>query len=415
MAGLQSPSKVRIINRTEYSRQFFTFLGEEKVVEKGVEKFSKFYECNVCKHKLNGTKPSNLSCHFQIHRNLYSKLDSLDESIEQKRLKLLFDCVEIVAINGNAFRRLSDSGLLSMISNTLDELKAAGRGINLKDEHLTEVKCFMQDIAEKMKVKLSDEMNNRPVTLMADITTRIRRSIFGVSAQYIHNGVHKIRSIGMVELIDTHTGTHLASVTRKLLEKYSVNGRQLISITTDNGANVVKMVRDVEQQMTIDKPHHQLEFRENMEADDIEIENYLETIPDVTDNDALQMIFASNDDDDNDNDDEVHEANQNLLNAVVSDLQSQTESEFIWEIYGTHCIEHTLQLAILKGIKKLSTENKNIISICRRVAKTLRLKSVEYELKNAGILYTVPHLDVVTRWCSLCVMVNISSHNMVKL
>lgn len=408
----QSPSKKRLINKSEFSRQYFTFVREETFAEN--DEIKKFFQCNICKREINGTKNSNLASHLQTHQHIFSKLSHLDDSIEEKRLKLLFDCVELVAINGNTFSRLYDSGSLFMIGNTLEELKVAGRALNLTDPHLTEVKRFLVETARNVEKKIADEMKNHPLSLMADITTIIWRRIFGVSAQFIDNGTHKIRSIGMVELIDSHTAVYLSKVICDLLDKYGITSRQLIAITTDNGANVLKMVRDVEEQLIAAEGSHQrLQSTQQMDPDDFEIDNYLLTVPEVTDDDALDRLFGHNDDEFSDNDGNIDEMfgmnrnqeHQNLCNVVVSNLQRSPQTECIWEIDSVHCVEHTAQLAITTGIKKISKSNKNIISLSRRVAKAFRLKSTSHDLRRAEIEYTVPHLDVTTRWCSTYTMV----------
>lgn len=65
-----------------------------------------------------------------------------------------------------------------------------------------------------------------------------------------------------IQLNDSHTGIYLAKVTRELFKTHNTSSRQLISITTDNGRNILKMVRDVEQQLT-EPSHVQLQVHHN--------------------------------------------------------------------------------------------------------------------------------------------------------
>lgn len=364
-----------------------------------------YYKCKECGKEINGTKTSNLVEHIRHHEELYSKICN-DDSSEKKRLKLLLDCVEFVAVDGNPFSRLNGSGLLSMLEKTLKELQAAGQGVNLTDPHLPEVKQVLHETAESIRRKISAELQNRLLCLMVDITTKRRRSILGISVQIIDNGKHKIRSIGMLELNESHTGEYLAKVICSLLSEYCVNPQQVIAITTDNGANVVKMVRDITAQIISVEScnqntlHHECD--EDIDPCDYEIESYLQNVPDITDEQALNILFE-----DVESDDEIDEnammENDALLNEMITNWQNPEEINFT--VNGVRCAVHTLQLGINDGTSKLSKRNQNVIDLCRRIAKTIRLQSTSHELKLAGIKFMVPHLDVTTRWCSTFIMV----------
>ena len=94
--------------------------------------------------------------------------------------------------------------------------------------------------------KIPTEVKNRVLSLMVDIVTKRGRSILGFSVQYVLNGKHTVRSIGMIELYESHTGVYLADVIVKRLKEFCIELHQVITITTDNGANVLKMIRDLE-------------------------------------------------------------------------------------------------------------------------------------------------------------------------
>lgn len=183
------------VNLIACSRRYF---GESEAItdENGVTK--KWYTCKECQTKLNGTYPSNLVSHLKTHKELFAKTTE-DKSIEEKRAKLLLGCVEFVAVDGHPFRHLNGSGFLSIIVDTLKELEKAGQAINLTDPHLNEVKEMLHKTAKSVQKKNCEELHNRPFSLMVDITTKRRRSILGISAQFLVDGKHKIRSIGMLE------------------------------------------------------------------------------------------------------------------------------------------------------------------------------------------------------------------------
>lgn len=117
----------------------------------------------------------------------------------------------------------------------------------------------------------------------------------------------------MLELKETHTGEYLARVICELLGVYAVKPQQIVSITTDNGANVVKMVRDMASQMIVLENMHQNESTNNCDeetdANDKEIANYLDTVPDYSDVEALNLLF--------DSDSENEEVEETLLDEMV--------------------------------------------------------------------------------------------------
>lgn len=400
----QAPRKKRKINLTEISLAYFN--GPEiRKNEKGEDK--QMYKCKHCQSEINGTKASNLSKHLQHHEELFLKICNID-SIEKKRLKLLLDCVELVAVNGNTFSRLQDSGLLSMLEKTLIELQEAVRSVNLTDSHNSEVKKILLQTSKNIQQKIREELHNRSFSLMVDITTKRRRSILGVSAQYIMNGKHTIHSLGMLELKESHTGEYLAKVICEMLSEYDVKPRQMIAITTDNGGNVVKMVRSMTTQMVAIESANQTalfhETNENTPSCDDEIENYLQDVPDYTDEQALNILFDHAESEDEIGDD-IFEEHNILLNAMTSSLQNSSGLDFVWTIAGIRCAAHTLQLAINDALISLQKVVKNVITLSRRISKTMRLKSTAHQLKLANIKYSIPRLDVETRWCSTYTMV----------
>lgn len=318
----ESPRKKRKIGLTGVKTYFKTPYFQNS---------NEIYECKECGKHINGNKGSNLAAHLQRHEQLYSQICD-NGLIERNRLELLLNCVEFVAVDGNPFSSLNKTGLQSMIKKQLNELNQAGRSVNLKDPHLYEVKEMLQKTAQNVRQIIREELKNRLFSLKVDITTKRRRSIFGVSAQFIVDGKHIIRSIGMLQLDESHTGEYLAKMIWELLSTYGVMPQQILAITTDNGANVVKMVRDVSTQMISIEKNHQAQSRriinENIDIDasDAEIEEYLLNVPECTDEQALDILF-----DEIDSDDEIEEdiavQYDELLNEMVSNLQNVNDQK----------------------------------------------------------------------------------------
>lgn len=96
----------------------FDFLGEE-TYSSGNK--LKFYKCQICDKKFNGTSDTNFTKHMKTHKQVYK--EEIDpefdnqETIPIKRLKLLKNLVEIVTVNGCPFKYLLDSGFQKCVSD----------------------------------------------------------------------------------------------------------------------------------------------------------------------------------------------------------------------------------------------------------------------------------------------------------
>lgn len=236
-----TPSKKKRINISQKSQEYFSFK-EDRVVD-GIEK--RFFVCTLCSKEINGTHTGNLSSHLQTHKEFFVKFNNRDQSIDEKRLLLLLDCVEMVTINARSFTHLNDSSLHSMLNEKLCELESAGVKLNLNDPNLLEVKDCMKNISQKIREKICNEVKGLPLSLMVDIVSKRGRSILGFSLQYILDGKQRIRSIGMINLEKAHTATYLTELIVARLKEFEIKLCQILTITTDNGSNMLKMVRDI--------------------------------------------------------------------------------------------------------------------------------------------------------------------------
>lgn len=368
------------------------------------ETTNKTHKCKLCQEHFSGIKLHNLVQHIEKrHNDVFETFLEKDKIPAVKRLKLLQHCTEICSINGRPFEYLHDSGFRKIIQSQLDELKAAGHALNLSDHGLTVVKKHLGETARQIRKIIENEVKNRPLSLLVDAVTKRGRSILGVSIQFVLDGQLKIRSIGMIELNQKHTGKYLAELIIKRLDELGIKLFQIMTITTDNAANVLKMVRDMDGilQSEIDKAKPPTDEQNantercdssiNEEEDcDSEINNLL-AICDITDDDALDSIIE-------------HVNNENLLNAISTELEG-AGAVFLFDITGVNCAAHTLQLAINDALAKMPNSFKNIIELCRVVCKVLRQKSCRIEMEQLDIPYKKPRIENATRWGSMFLMV----------
>lgn len=375
-----------------------------------------YYECRRCGKQICGSNPSNLASHlYYKHRDVYQNhIGKLKESIPVKRLKLLQNCVSIVALNGRPFTALTDVGFQNIVSSKLDKFHVAGHPLDLKSSSQPEVHQHLHQTAVKVRECIKKEVKNRPLSILLDIGTRQKRSMLGISVQFIKNSAVQVRSIGMIELTNRHTAANLAMVVKDCLKEYEIQKHQIISITADNGANVLKMVKDLRLILADELANRptvsaQLDFGTSS-VDDIYSEE-------DTDNDIAAVLNRGEINDDDvaiglilSEEDEIDpillREQQNLLCATVGDLMNENDIDNLFDVTGVNCAAHTLQLAIKDGLAALPESVRNVISLCRRTAKILRLKTTKYDLNSAGITYNVPHMEVPTRWGSMYRMVS---------
>lgn len=375
-------------------------------LENGVSKV--YYGCQLCGKEICGNNLTNLGSHLlNKHRDVYVQhIGSVKESIHIKRLKLLQNCVSIVGLDGRPFAALSDHGFQEIISNKISKIQKAGLSIDLKSSNQPDVHAHMHSISQKMRDAIKIEVKNRPISILLDIGTRQRRSFLGISIQFIAGSDVQIRSIGVIELTKRHTAANLAEYVKECLSKFDIKKRQIISITTDNGPNVLKLVRDLRDFLNDDlinrpKVAVELNFSSTSDADiDKDIATIL-SFPDITNDEALDLIF-----DEDELEADSLPNHETLLNAVVDELMTDDDLGEIFNMNGVNCAAHTVQLAIKDALAALPESIRNVISISRRIAKILNLKTTQYDLAAANIPCKIPHLEVETRWGSMYTMVS---------
>lgn len=387
--------------------------------EKG--KKVKKYDCSICGGVINGTQSTNLTLHLRkIHPAIYEKevLKKLCESLALKRLKLLQNCTEIVTINARPYASLLDSGFQKCIEAQLNELKVGGHTLQIKDDHLAVVKDYVAKVAAEMKQMIAEETEKRILSLILDIGSKNQKSFLGISVRFLQNGRVVTRSLGLIQLHQSHTATYLMKIVEETLEMYSITFNQIIAITTDNGANVLKMVKDINASnlssdnnkipSTVPPHNHSCEQANGSRQKSVSAQYRDEDIASVsneidrqrlTDRDEIRRLLNAEDE------------YANILKETLASC-AEANADKVMYIHGTKCAAHTLQLVVKDGIDALSPTNSNIINICREAAKHLRVDSYRNNLKTNKVDASFIHLECPTRWSSLYRMVCLLTHSL---
>ncbi|KAI8116030.1 hypothetical protein CVS40_11824 [Lucilia cuprina] len=304
-----------------------------KFVEKYYEFENDLAICKLCFQRLKSDRNFNLKTHvIKVHKinenNFRNKINM--EQYDEYRIPLE-DSIPFNVLNSENFKNI-----LNPICVGLSQKLGTRFCLN------------------------SGNCKKRLVSLKIDSATRLSRNVFGISAQFIKNSEIQSRILGMVELkgAGSSSSRNVATEILNMLTKYNVNLNQIISITSDNGANMIK---------TTKRLSHCSIFEEGREGHDVEDGNemYLLNINSFEDNNQIQL----------------------------GDIQI------------CRCAAHTAQLCALDVIKDV--EIKNFLLSCRNVSKFIKKSSNGYheifELKSL----TLPQLDCPTRW--------VSTNNMIKL
>lgn len=390
-------------------------------MENGVK--NTYYNCTICKKDSCGNNLANLASHILYkHEQIYKEnIGSIEEPIEIKRLKLLQNCVSIVGLSGRPFASLCDYGFQTIIYDQLKQFSEAGIPLNLKSDLQPAVHTHLKESANQVRNAIKEAVKQQALSVQLDIATRLGRSIFAIDAQYIANKQLNIVNVGMIELKNAHTGENLSKVYRDCLQRYGIIKQQVMSISGDNGSNVQKFIR-IEQQDAKDHVTRRLDFDNAINVDlpkerDIavvnqEIEAVLAT-EELTDDDENATIIGLFEECGIDLSETVN--HERLMKATLAEISKEND---FFDITGINCAAHTLQLLVKDGLKDLPKETRNIIDLCRRIIKALKLNAtkiiVEQARQNASseeitkeleLTLKVPSLDVETRWGSSFIMV----------
>lgn len=321
---------------------------------------------NPCGKLLKGKRPSNLKRHVKLCHKDFTKIIVENNHKDVTFEELLDICVEITTVNGRPFSIVNDSGFRKLLDIALAQVEKTTRN----REYITcpRVKDQMRSISAKIKNKIIEETKNRIISLQLDIATKHNRGILGVNIQYVNNSIVVVRALKMINLTKQHTGKNLASEVKLILEEFGLTLRQMYSITTDNGPNVLlsaEILNDLAEEPTnefIDSAW----TLEEIEAD----------------------FF----------DEILKETERELFNVDIPEY-----------IVSLSCGAHTFQLAIKDALADC-TETTDLIEKCRSIMKKLRTPTIFRAIREQNLLF--PVLDDDTRWNGKYLMVKHSSNIM---
>ncbi|CAI6352854.1 unnamed protein product [Macrosiphum euphorbiae] len=237
------------------------------------------FDCNLkessCKHctaKIKGNHSTNLRKHLASHHNeqyeellvneskINKKTNGVSKIIAHQRLfnlneskhvkvsineKTIIDaCVDLVTINGRPFSMLNDTGFRRILDPVLNGFQKKFKiNSNIIKKHVHEESLLIQQ-------EIITEASSKLISLKLDAVTRLNRSFLGVNMQYIVENSIKLKTLGLIELTESHTGIYLKQTILNILKKFKIDPKQLYTITSDNGANMLKAINLVEKDVS---------------------------------------------------------------------------------------------------------------------------------------------------------------------
>ncbi|XP_064115089.1 uncharacterized protein LOC135221196 [Macrobrachium nipponense] len=153
------------------------------------------------------------------------------------------------------------------------------------------------------------------------------------------------------------TAEEIKSVLLACLNKTGIQEKQIYSLTTDNGSNVIKVGKLMQSDTQVKEGNSEEILSDNEENDD----------------------------------EQVLEAAENKLNDLVNDIHLAAKS-----VTSVRCALHTMQLCVHDVLKTDSV--KHILCRVRKVVNKTHTQNMRLIFKNSSI--SLPKLDCETRWGS---------------
>uniref|UniRef100_A0A182PWP1 DUF4371 domain-containing protein n=1 Tax=Anopheles epiroticus TaxID=199890 RepID=A0A182PWP1_9DIPT len=123
---------------------------------------------------------------------------------------------------------------------------------------------------------LANEMREKILCLKVDSAVRYNRHVLGVNAQYEHNGEMVCCTLAILVVNDSQTAKFLKNRILNVLKRCNIRLEQILSITTDNGANMLAAAKQLQQQFIICQ--NQLENETIEDEDACTEDNFMEAL-----------------------------------------------------------------------------------------------------------------------------------------
>jgi hypothetical protein len=217
--------------------------------------------------------------------------------------------------------------------------------------------------ATAIRQKLTDELKNQMISIKVDGASRGPKHIFGINAQFMVNGILKVRTLSVAELDTTSRATDLSAKIISVLEQYGVDLKQVVSLTSDNGSNMILTGKILSNISEPNFEEHQADSGAPNQCNDVylkELQAYIE--------DGCQFCKFN-----------------------VATLQV------------VRCAAHTVQLCAM-DLMNVKAVREMVLNV-RNIVKHIKKSSTNENTILKALKVKFPGLDGATRWLSTFTMI----------
>lgn len=319
--------------------------------------------------------------HKEIHNTIGSnKLEakvqsenSFDLRVKVNPNDILDACVELITVHGLPICAVEYPAFKKILNPYIIALSTKGIKLLINKNS---IKDHIKRKSDKIKQIIKEQTKNKLVSLMIDIASRYSRSVLGVSISYVYNGQICVRTIGLHVLKASHTAVYIRNILNQILQEYGIRLAQIVSITSDNGKNIVKAIALLDALYQSQKS--ELQQMQSVDFPEDEDEYYID--PNIFDDEYYNDL--------------LREVRESFNNVSSSDL-----------IHGISCAAHCIHLVVSHAVEK-SPGIKQVINTSRTLVKKLRTPTFRSQLKSENLNMAI--IDVETRWNSIYSMVIIN-------
>ncbi|XP_065081462.1 uncharacterized protein LOC135704027 [Ochlerotatus camptorhynchus] len=303
-----------------------------------------------------------ISSHPDIARELGFSLDeppakkprSSKLSVDTSRNEVLLGTLQLATGHNMPLRFPEWEGVKTLI---LPLWKAAG--FNFTRDKLAKL---ITTAAQIMRSIIQKELKQRIICLKIDSASRKGRSVFGINLQYIdENGNVCIRHLAVREMIERQTKENLRKVLEEELQLIAVSLEQLLTVTHDNGANMLAAVRCLRALLKFCEESEDVPLSTVFRKDD-SLQHYIDdgSASEAEDSDKEELV-----EDSGEADEPISDDFSNGQGDAEFDLQDEPDDIDVDLLESIRCGAHTAQLAVWDVIKpykrRLNAINKSCI------------------------------------------------------
>jgi bifunctional polynucleotide phosphatase/kinase len=139
------------------------------------------------------------------------------------------------------FKALSDSGFRKILDPIL---KGLGGNITISPENIRDK---VEGKAKEIRDQVKKDVKNRLVSIKMDCATRLDRALLGINLQFNQKGKIQLYTLAIIEVKKSHTAVNFEQILLDVFCVFGIKLWQVYSITTNNGANMLKACRILAQ------------------------------------------------------------------------------------------------------------------------------------------------------------------------